>query len=70
MRGQYSATMNPDKLLTYLFLALALFAATFAHINQGLRLELARDEERLLNERGVVGWWIVGENGQLYFVKR
>jgi hypothetical protein len=59
-----------DKLLTYLLITLSIFAALYAHINQGLRLELARDEERLLNERGVVGWWIVGENGQLYFVKR
>jgi hypothetical protein len=62
--------MNPDKLLTYLFLALALFAATFAHINQGLRLELARAEERLLDERRVIGWWMRGDYGQFYFVPR
>jgi hypothetical protein len=59
-----------DKLLTYLLIALSIFAALYAHINQGMRLELARAEERLFDERRVVGWWIIGENGQLYFVKR
>jgi hypothetical protein len=63
--------MNPDKLLTYLFLALSIFAALYAHINQGLRLELARAEERLLDERGVVGWWMMDEKiSQLYFIRR
>lgn len=45
-----------DKLLTALFLALSIFAATYAHVNQGLRLELARAEERLLDERRVIGY--------------
>jgi hypothetical protein len=62
--------MREDKIIVALFLALSIFAALYAHINQGLRLELARSEERLLDERRVVGWWIIGENGQLYFVKR
>jgi hypothetical protein len=59
-----------DKLLTYLLITLSIFAALYAHINQGLRLELARAEERLLDERRVVGWWVMGENGHFYFVLR
>jgi hypothetical protein len=57
-----------EKLLTALFLALSLFAATYAHTNQGM--ELARAEERLLDERRLIGWWMMDDNGQLYFVKR
>jgi hypothetical protein len=63
--------MREDKIIVALFLALSIFAALYAHINQGLRLELARDEERLLNERGVVGWWMMDEKiSQLYFIRR
>jgi hypothetical protein len=62
--------MREDKIIVALFLALSIFAALYAHTNQGLRLDLARAEERLFDERRVVGWWIIGENGQLYFVKR
>jgi hypothetical protein len=62
--------MREDKIITCLFLALSIFAALYAHINTGLRLELARAEERLLDESRVVGWWVMGENGHFYFVKR
>lgn len=45
-----------DKIITSLFVFLIAGAAIFAHINQNLRVELARLEEQRLDMAGVVGW--------------
>lgn len=48
--------MRADKFLTCLFVALVLGAGVFAHINQDLRLQIARAEEARLDAMGCVGW--------------
>jgi hypothetical protein len=48
--------MCADKIITALFVCLNLYAGIFAHINQGLRLEIARLEEQRLDELGCVGF--------------
>mgnify|MGYP000235739756 CR=1 FL=1 len=48
--------MHTDKLIVCLFVALVLGAGIFAHINQDLRLQIARAEEARLDAAGVIGW--------------
>lgn len=48
--------MDADRLLVCLFVFLAAGAGIFAHVNQGLRVEIARMEESRLDAMGVIGW--------------
>jgi hypothetical protein len=60
-----------DKLITALFVFLILGAGIFAHINQGLRVEIARLEEQRLDELGCVGFVSFDpETMQFVFVSR
>lgn len=63
--------MDADKLLVCLFVALVLGAGVFAHINQDLRLQIARAEEARLDAMGCVGWMVYDEStGQFEFSGR
>lgn len=63
--------MNPDKIITALFLFLLAGAMLSCHVSQGLRVEGARLEESRLDAMGVVGWvWFDPEKMQLVFVRR
>lgn len=48
--------MRTDKILVCLFIFLAAGAGIFAHVNQDLRLQIARAEEARLDAMGCVGW--------------
>lgn len=63
--------MRTDKILVCLFIFLAAGAGIFAHINQGLRLEIALLEEARLDAAGVIGWVEIDPaTMQLCFVRR
>ena len=63
--------MDPDKIVTILFLVLIAGAAVFAHINQQLRVDIARLEMERLDQAGLIGWVSLDlKTMQLYFVER
>lgn len=63
--------MHTDKFLVCLFVALVLGAGVFAHINQDLRLQIARAEEARLDAMGCIGWMVFDEDtGQFEFSGR
>ncbi|MHB1183367.1 MAG: hypothetical protein ACYC4A_01525 [Desulfobulbia bacterium] len=62
---------DADKIVTIMFVVLSVGAAIFAHVNQQLRVEIARLEVERLNQTGLIGWVRLDqETKQLYFVRR
>lgn len=62
---------DADKIVTIMFVVLSVCAAIFAHVNQQLRVEIARLEVERLNQAGLIGWVRLDqETKQLYFVRR
>lgn len=60
-----------DKIITALCLSLVAGAMLACHVNQCLRLEIARLEEARLDAAGVIGWIRLDpETSQLVFVER
>lgn len=63
--------MDPDKIVIAMFLVLIAGAAVFAHVNQQLRVDIARLEMERLDQAGLIGWVSLDpETVQLYFVGR
>lgn len=63
--------MRTDKIIVCLVVALVLGAGVFAHINQGLRLKIARLEEARLDAMGCIGWLSFDEDtNQFEFSRR
>lgn len=63
--------VDPDKIVTAMFLVLVAGAAIFAHVNQQLRVDIARLEMERLNQAGLIGWVSIDqETMQLYFVAK
>ena len=63
--------MDPDKIITAMFLVLVAGAAIFSHINQQLRVDIARLEMERLDQAGLIGWVSLDPaTMQLYFVER
>lgn len=63
--------MPADKFLVCLFLTLLAGSMLAAHINQGLRVEIAQLEEARLDAAGVIGWVEIDPaTMQLCFVRR
>lgn len=62
---------DADKIVTIMFVVLSVGAAIFSHVNQQLRVEIARLEVERLNQPGLIGWVRLDqETKQLYFVRR
>lgn len=58
---------DADKIVTGLFVALVIGAGIFAHINQQLRVDIAKVESERLRQPMVIGWVRMDqETKQLY----